>query len=93
MAQYEVTVHLIEPVLFRVDATERLRVNKAVDAAWKGAPWYVKEEFGEEYYKECECLFIHIVHLPCFLIVKSLKCAIILDIIHLMHFVNWKQLF
>lgn len=54
LAQYDVTVHIVEPVTFHVDASDRLKVNKAVDAAWKGAPWYVKEEFGEEYYKDCE---------------------------------------
>lgn len=53
VAQYGVSVHILEPGLFKTDVTSPEIINQKVDRAWKECPMLVKQEFGQEYYEGC----------------------------------------
>ncbi|KAK2153158.1 hypothetical protein LSH36_305g02021 [Paralvinella palmiformis] len=49
LSQYGATVHILEPGHFQTDISEKQRLRKAVQQAWKTSSRSLKEEYGEQY--------------------------------------------
>lgn len=50
LQQYHVTVHVVEPCLFRTDIVEKQPLRRAIELGWKGTTWQTKNEFGDTYF-------------------------------------------
>ena len=56
----DVTVHVIEPSLFRTDMVDPERHYQLFQSTWRRLPQRTKDEFGETFYKECKYyLYLH----------------------------------
>ena len=52
LSQYGVSVHIIEPGLFKTDMFSDQRIRKFFQQGWKEASLKVKADYGEEYVSE-----------------------------------------
>ncbi len=55
MARYGVTVHVIEPGLFKTSMNSESSISRLLDLSWKRLQQSTQQEFGDKYTKECNC--------------------------------------
>ncbi|KAK2153159.1 hypothetical protein LSH36_305g02022 [Paralvinella palmiformis] len=58
----DVSVHVIEPSLFRTDMVDPERHSQLFQATWRRLPQRTKDEFGESFYKEYSRHSIEAIH-------------------------------
>lgn len=54
MRKWNISVHTVEPSLYKTPLTTKTAIHKLVDSVWSNTSASVKESYGEEYHKDWE---------------------------------------